>query len=216
MGKLFFLLLKKNCLLLGAVLLFLSCDKNRADIYEGYGMVDRDDMNHFSILLDDGQRIYPQDLSLDFSRLHDSTRAKAIFSIAENKGGDTYVNLLALDTLLTKPILSYDPSILDSVGNAPVKIINAWIAHGFLNFEFMYVGNTRRHMVNLLQYPSEEGKLEFRFHHNDFDDEEYRADIGVVSFRLQPIVAELPKPIEILIKYNDSGHSLKSLNLIYQ
>ena len=67
-------------------------------------------------------------------KLNDSTRLRIRFNILEEQDTNLYARIVYADTILTKSILPYDESILDSVGNAPVKIVNSWFSHGFLFF----------------------------------------------------------------------------------
>lgn len=192
-----------------------ACNNDKEDVYEGYGMVRCENGSQYSIILDDGQTIIPRE---DFSQLklfRDSTRVQSIFTILEEHPSYSEVNLITLDTILTKDILPYLPNTLDSIGQAPVMLTNAWLAHGFLNFEFAFVGNTKRHMVNLLQRTAKDGQLEFEFRHNDFNDERTKTMLGVVSFRLHPILSKLQKNTKIIIRYNDTDSTTETIELIY-
>ncbi len=97
------------------------------------------------------------------------------FTIEEEQDSTALVHLIYAKEILTKDIIPYEESILDSIGNAPVKITKYWTAHGFLNFEFLYSGRyhiteTGRHMINLLLHPIEDRKVKLEFRHNDFED----------------------------------------------
>lgn len=217
-----FLSLLAGGLLLGGISLFLSsCEKENDPIYEGYGLVHKQSDHSFSVTLDDGTLIYPQEYSLNPCDLLDSTRLYMQFNLLEERDSCAHVRLTYADTILTKSVLPYHESILDSVGNAPVKITHAWFAHGFLNFEFMFAGRAylnanHAHMLSLLQCPSEGNKLIFEFHHNDFNDRKDKMYIGVVSFRIHSIVGNLSKPIPMVIKYQDSANSTRTINLTYK
>lgn len=199
----------------------LSCEKNHDPIYEGYGLVNKLGDNKFSVTLDDGSLIYPRESFISPSQLKDSTRLYMHFNILEENDSCAFVRLTYADSILVKSILPYQESAMDSVGNDPVKITHAWFAHGFLNFEFMFAGRAhldanRAHMVNLVQYPSENNKLVFEFCHNDFDDYRDKVYIGVVSFRINQTIEDLPKPVEMVVKFNDSANTNRSINLTYK
>lgn len=208
-------------LLLVIPFLFSSCDNDSDPIYEGYGMVSKIGDKQFSVILDDGNLLYPRESFVNISSLKDSSRLYMQFNIMEEADSCAYVRLTYADQILTKPILAYDESILDSLGNAPIKITRSWFAHGFLNFEFMFSGRANldanhSHMVNLLQCPSENNKLVFEFRHNDFDDSKDKVYIGVVSFSLPKAIEDMKKPVEMIIRFQDSATSTRSITLTYE
>lgn len=214
-------------LIVGALILsimsfsFTACDNDHEAIYEGYGLVNKLTDNSFSVTLDDGNLIYPRETCINPSRLHDSTRLWMVFNILEESEQRTDIRLISADTILTKNVLPYAESILDSVGNDPIKINTAWFAHGFLNFEFVFAARNHptsqsAHMVNLLQRPSENGKLIFEFRHNDFNDYRDQVYMGVVSFRMQEVIEDLEKPIKMEIRFNDSANTSRSIDLTYK
>lgn len=221
MGNKFLTSITSGVLLLAFSFSFTACKNDCEPIYEGYGLVNKISDNKFSVTLDDGNLIYPRESYINPARLNDSTRLYMQFNIMEENDSCAYVRLTYADTILTKSILPYNESILDSVGNDPVKINKAWFAHGFLNFEFVFVGRANlnanhAHMVSLLQCPNDGNKLIFEFRHNDFDDYRDKVYIGVVSFRINEAIKDLQKPVQMVIKYNDSATSSRSIELTYQ
>lgn len=198
-----------------AISVFAACNNEKDATYEGYGMVKHNGDSQYSIVLDNGHIIWPREGFTHLERFHDSTRIQSIFTILKEHSASSEVNLISLDTILTKNVLPYSPNTLDSIGHAPVMLTNTWLAHGFLNFEFAFVGSGKRHMVNLLQRKAKEGQLEFEFRHNDYNDERTKTMLGVVSFRLQPILSKLKKTTKIIIRYNDSDSTTDFIELIY-
>ncbi len=202
--------------------LFIGCDNDCETQYEGYGLVKKSNDRQYSILLDNGIQLYPRESHINPDRLRDSMRLCMLFNILEETDSSAYVRILYADTMLTKAILPYDETILDSVGQDPVKITDAWFAHGFLNFQFMFAGrinsygSNHAHMVNLLQCPPENEKLVFEFRHNDFDDYREKLYYGVVSFPIHHLLADQKKPIPIKVKYNDTENSTKTIELTYK
>ena len=138
MGNRFLTFISGGLLMSLLTFTFSSCDNDTETIYEGYGLVNKLDNQGFSITLDDGHLIYPRESFIDPSRLNDSTRLYMQFNIVEVKDSCAYVRLTYADTILTKSILPYSETILDSVGKAPVKITQAWLAHNFLNFSSIF------------------------------------------------------------------------------
>lgn len=202
-------------------LLFTACDNDPEPLYAAYGLVLNQQNSSFcTILLDDGNLLYPREAYFNPDKIKDSTRLYVNFNILKERDSSYEVRITYADTILTKSILPYSEAILDSVGNAPIKITKSWFAHGFLNFEFMFAGRTNLnayfpHMVNLLQYPTENNTLKFEFRHNDFGDYRDKIYIGVVSFPIQGIVEGLEKPVGMEIKFHDSENTTRSIEMTY-
>ncbi|MEG2791455.1 MAG: NigD-like C-terminal domain-containing protein, partial [Odoribacter sp.] len=203
------------------LLTFSACHDDTEPLYEGYGLVKKTDDNHYSITLDDGNLLYPQASYLHPSKLRDSMRLYVLFNILKETDSCAFVQIRNADSILTKPILPYSPSLSDSVGNDPVKITKHWFAHGFLNFEFIFAGRYNlhqttghAHLINLLQCPSKDNQLMFEFRHNDFGDCRDKIYLGVVSFPIQKLLAHLPKPVKLQVKYTDSAHTSHSIDLL--
>lgn len=216
----FFIFPPSYFILLFLMLLLGACQEESEPIYESYGLVSKTSAHAFTVLLDDGLLIYPRESCVDPSRLHDSSRIYLQFNILEENDSAAFARITYADTILTKSILPYDESILDSIGQDPVKINRAWIAHDFINIEFLFAGRTNlvpkhAHMVNLLLCPSSGNKLNFEFRHNDFDDEREKIYLGIASFPLEEAVAPLGKPVTISIKYHDSENTSRTIELIY-
>ena len=119
-------------------------------------------------------------------------------------------------------LIAYDTTLLDSIGNDPIKISDSgyWIAHGFLNFEFVYAGGypvvSVKHMINLLQHTDHNDGLLFEFRHNAFKDRREQLYSGVVSFPISSLLDDLPKPVKIKVKYHDTNTSDRTIEFNYQ
>lgn len=220
---------KRHFIFLGHSILFLcllpfifsSCKNDDEPMYQSYGLLNKTGNDNVIITLDNGCLLYPQNAYFNTGKLKDSTRMYLCYNILEEQDSSASVNILLADTILTKPILPYDETILDSVGNDPVKINHAWFAHGFLNLEFTFAARAyptseHSHMINLLQCPSDNNKLVFELHHNDFDDYRDKLYLGVVSFPITKIVEDYEKPITLEIKFNDSENTTRSIKMIYR
>lgn len=203
-------------------LFFTGCKDDTEDLYEGYGMVDRTDENNYRIQLDNGYVLHPKETHFPAASLKDSMRLSVVYSIVQERDSACDVKVFRALEILTKPVIPYDTSILDSVGNDPIKISESgyWIAHGFLNFEFIYSGAypslSVKHMVNLLQHPNQENSLELEFRHNAFSDRRDQLYQGVVSFPISHLVSDFEKPVKIRVKYQDSNTSTRTIELSYK
>ncbi len=216
----FFIFSPSHFIFLFLMLLFGACQDENEPIYESYGLVSKTSDHTFTVLLDDGLLIYPRESCVAPSRLRDSSRIYLQFNILEENDSSAFARITYADTILTKSILPYNESILDSIGQDPVKINRAWIAHDFINIEFLFAGRTNlasqhAHMVNLLLCSSSGNKLNFEFRHNDFDDEREKIYLGIASFPLEEVTAPLGKPVTISIKYHDSENTSRTIELTY-
>lgn len=212
------LLLLAFAALLFTNIVLTSCDDNEYEHrYWDYGVVDSLDVQQYVIRLDGGDVIIPTN---GFSRLSDSLRVWVDFSIEEESDTtrkEYKVELHNLVKVLTKPILPHDETILDSLGNDPLEIDSYWIANGFINFKFYYYASgMKKHMVNLMQLPSQDGKIILEFRHNAFKD--YASDLfrSDVSFRLGDLLDGMEKPVSIEVLYSSSPNSTKSITLTYK
>lgn len=202
------------------ILLFSACKDDYEDHYQGYGMVNILGESNYQIKMDDGYVLHPKEAPFPSSDLTDSMRLSLEYSIIEIQDSSVDVKILRAMEILTKPVIAYDTTTLDSIGNDPIKISGYWIAHGFLNFEFVYAGGypvvNVKHMVNLLQHTDNTEGLLFEFRHNAFGDKREQLYSGVVSFPIDHLLDNMPKPVKIKVKYHDSNNSNRTIEFNYQ
>ncbi len=202
------------------ILLFSACKDDYEDHYQGYGMVNILGESNYQIKMDDGYVLHPKEAPFPSSELTDSMRLSLEYSIIEIQDSSVDVKILRAMEILTKPVIAYDTTTLDSIGNDPIKISGYWIAHGFLNFEFVYAGGypvvNVKHMVNLLQHTDNTEGLLFEFRHNAFGDKREQLYSGVVSFPIDHLLDNMPKPVKIKVKYHDSNNSNRTIEFNYQ
>lgn len=203
------------------VLIFSACKDDYEDHYQGYGTVNILGESSYQIKMDDGYILRPKEAPFPSSELSDSMRLNLEYSVVEIQDSSMDVKIHRAVEILTKPVLAYETSILDSIGNDQVyKISGYWIAHGFLNFEFAYAGGypvvNAKHMINLLQHTDETEALSFEFRHNAFGDKREQLYPGVVSFPISHLLDNMSKPIKFKIKYRDSENSNRTIEFNYQ
>ena len=202
------------------ILLFSACKDDYEDHYQGYGMVNILGESNYQIKMDDGYVLHPKEAPFPSSELTDSMRLSLEYSIIEIQDSSVDVKILRAMEILTKPVIAYDTTTLDSIGNDPIKISGYWIAYGFLNFEFVYAGGypvvNVKHMVNLLQHTDNTEGLLFEFRHNAFGDKREQLYSGVVSFPIDHLLDNMPKPVKIKVKYHDSNNSNRTIEFNYQ
>lgn len=203
-----------------SALLFHSCEDDYTPTYENYGLVHKKASQSLSISLDNGKLLYPKESWVNPEYLTDSMRLFLHFNILEETDSCTHIRMTYADSVLTKPILQYDNTESDSIGNDPVKITKAWITHGFINLEFIFAGgehlsNQNAHLVNLVQYPSGNNQLILEFHHNDFQDSRDRVYFGTVSFPLTSLTGKPTPPFTLQIKFKDSSLTTNTIELTH-
>lgn len=202
------------------VLLFPACKDHYQDHYQGYGMVKLLGESSYQIKMDDGFTLHPKEAPFPSSELNDSMRLSLDYSIIDMQDSSVDVKIHRAIEILTKPVLAYETSILDSIGNDPIKISGYWIAHGFLNFEFIYSGGypvvSVKHMVNLLHHTDNSDGLLFEFRHNAFEDKREQLYSGVVSFPVSNLLDNTSQPLKIKIKYRDSNNSNRTIEFNYR
>lgn len=202
------------------VLLFSACKDDYEDHYQGYGMVNLLGESSYQIKMDDGFTLHPKEAPFPSSELNDSMRLSLDYSIIDMQDSSVDVKIYRAIEILTKPVIAYETSILDSIGNDPIKISGYWIAHGFLNFEFIYSGGypvvSVKHMVNLLHHTDNSDGLLFEFRHNAFGDKREQLYPGVVSFPVSNLLDNSSQPLKIKIKYRDSNNSNRTIEFNYR
>lgn len=202
------------------VLLFSACKDDYEDHYQGYGMVNLLGESSYQIKMDDGFTLHPKEAPFPSSELNDSMRLSLDYSIIDMQDSSVDVKIHRAIEILTKPVIAYETSILDSIGNDPIKISGYWIAHGFLNFEFIYSGGypvvSVKHMVNLLHHTDNSDGLLFEFRHNAFGDKREQLYSGVVSFPVSNLLDNTSQPLKIKIKYRDSNNSNRTIEFNYR
>lgn len=202
------------------VLLFSACKDDYEDHYQGYGMVNLLGESSYQIKMDDGFILHPKEAPFPSSELNDSMRLSLDYSIIDMQDSSVDVKIHRAIEILTKPVIAYETSILDSIGNDPIKISGHWIAHGFLNFEFIYSGGypvvSVKHMVNLLHHTDNSDGLLFEFRHNAFGDKREQLYPGVVSFPVSNLLDNTSQPLKIKIKYRDSNNSNRTIEFNYR
>lgn len=199
---------------------FSSCSDDTESQYIGYGTVEKTSESNYQIKMDDGYTLNPQESCIPASFLRDSMRLIVNFTMLDQLDSTYNVRINGADTILTKPILPYDESKSDSIGNDPVKIGDVWIASGFINFDFLYSGGypypSERHMVNLLHHSIADGILPLEFRHNAFNDQRETVYRGIVSFPLDKLTKDMEKPVKLQIKYQESANTTKTIDITYR
>ena len=115
------------------------------------------------------------------------------------------VNVLTIDTILTKKMDPMVENTAEEYGNDPVEVVNSWetvAEDGYMNIRFRTRwGNNIKHRVTLVHRTDAEDPYTVEFLHNANGDTNGQVADGMVAFRLDDCFNEGNKPIEITLKW---------------
>ena len=128
------------------------------------------------------------------------------------------VNVLTIDTILTKKMDPMVENTAEEYGNDPVEVVNSWetvAEDGYMNIRFRTRwGNNIKHRVTLVHRTDAEDPYTVEFLHNANGDTNGQVADGMVAFRLDDCFNEGNKPIEITLKWK-SYSGVKSAKFKY-
>lgn len=231
--------LKSFMLLVGILLgstLFYSCldDDDSFDILRDSSSaivtVKPLDGSSFYMQLDDSTTLYPANPV--FPGTLKEIRALVRFTESEKKepGYDYTVQLVTIDTLLTKPVAPDLASENDSYYGTDMLALNAasiwakngvWIEDGYITFDF-YIqrgyNSQVKHFLNLVQAnPADPYELEFR--HNAYGNinPAVQPSAGLVSFKLDRLPSTGGRTVKLKIKYKSFvSNGINTVELDYR
>jgi hypothetical protein len=167
------------------------------DAWVGFGLVNKAaDSETFTIVMDDGEVLYPMANSGWWHEVDNNERVLTNFTILGNKQNpdhneEYYVRINSLRKILYKGILDITPAIEDSIGNDPIQVKDKWIKNNMLNFELKYWGGSKIHFINLVKQPGvinpENGPVVLELRHNTNDDTEEIPLSAIVTFDLSAL-----------------------------
>ena len=181
----------------------ISCEKDD-DYYSlgqywlDFGIVLDEGNDHmdYTILLDDGDILYPVNSNAFLSDLEDSTRVLVNYTVVSHKYSsdeydEYYVKVNDWNDILMKGILDITAENEDSIGNDPVNVQNVWVTNNLLNFKLKYWGHAQTHFINLVKQPgelTESGQpFQLELRHNSNNDPEQILYTAFVSFDLSAL-----------------------------
>lgn len=170
--------------------------------------------NSYYMQLDDSTTLFPTNSYVPENLKE--IRAFVVYKNDEKKteGYDQSVQLLRMDTLLTKAIAPDLGSENDSYYGTDMLALNGasvwskngvWIEDGYITFDFYiqrgYDDNVK-HFLNLVQINSAD-PYELEFRHNAYGniDSSIRPSSGLVSFKLDKLPSTEGKTVKLKIKY---------------
>lgn len=115
------------------------------------------------------------------------------------------VNVLTIDTILTKKMDPMVENMAEVYGNDPVEVIDSWdtvAEDGYLNIRFRTRwGNNIKHRVTLVHRTDVNNPYTVEFIHNAHGDINGHVADGMVAFRLDDCFNKDDEPIEITLKW---------------
>lgn len=161
--------------------------------------------DEFSILLDDGDQLFPNNVIEN--NFIDGNRVVVYYSISDKiDDNSSNINLFNIVNILTKNVFQLTESTQDSIGNDPIYINenSIWIANNHLNFDFNYYGGYSIHYINLVKLfedtHTEDGKIILEFRHNANNDFSNVLMSGIVSFRLESLKIDDEDSVDFLVR----------------
>lgn len=169
--------------------------------------------NGYYFGLDDGSKLYPGDTTLIHNyQVTEGQRAFVYYNLLdEPKAGYDYnIKVGQIINILTKDIIDLTAENAERIGDDKINVTRYWIAQGYLNIEFQYLGthsSNKKHFLNLVQNTTttendEEGYISLEFRHNAEGDALERIGEGYVSFKLDKIEEELETAKGLKVRVN--------------
>ena len=115
------------------------------------------------------------------------------------------VNVLTIDTILTKKMDPMVENTAEEYGSDPVEVVNSWetvAEDGYMNIRFRTrFGHNGKHRMTLVHRTDAEDPYTVEFLHDANGDTNGQVADGMVAFRLDDSFNEGNDPIEITLKW---------------
>ncbi len=210
--------------LIGSLLVSLSCDDKSRSL-GSFGIdiatVIPDGDNAYSLLLDNGKRLWPATTAMRYAPSHGQRVFLNYTILSEGIGGyDHYVRVNDMWNILTKKAIELNAQNADSIGNDPVKANAMWVGGDYLNVSFMFnYGGIQPHAINLVKKKLESrnnpGVIELEFRHNAYGSPLTKLYEGFVCFDLKPLRINDTDSIKLSIKVKEWTDN-KTYDLVYR
>ena len=197
-------------ILIVGLFLTTSCLKDNTNLNQfwiSYGVV-IGSAGNYNIRLDDGTILYPDANSQTLVAPHATDRILVNYSIVSNKidNGVTNYNVMinSIDKLLKKSVVLLTKQSADSLGNDPINARNFWFGNNFLNVNFVFLQNTKTHLINLAKdsIQSDPTTVSLLLKHNALGDSPTFERSGFVSFDLTSLLNGKDS-VNVDVKYQD-------------
>lgn len=175
----------------------------------------------YLLMLDNGKQLWPAATDVFYLPTENRRVFVNYTTLSDEQGGyDHYVKVNDIWDILTKKIIEQTPQNVDSIGDDPVTINDAWVGNDYLNIDFMFnYGGVRPHAINLvidsLHPDVTPDTLELEFRHNAYGSLSPRLYEGFVCFDLKPIQRTDTDSVQLTIKAKE-GNGAKIFNVVYR
>ncbi|MBS2100360.1 NigD1/NigD2 family lipoprotein [Carboxylicivirga linearis] len=185
--------------------------------------------DHFYLKSDKGNNLYPETSYIDASRLEDSMRVVAYYTLLGEKETESFydysINLTGLNEILTKPFFTFTSEtteeVKDSIGYDAVRVHSAWFTDQYLNLEFEYPGGGYTvHYINLVMdeenLTNDEGAIILELKHNANNDPYYRSLYSLAAFDLTQLIPENNEAVDILLRWMDKDEKYYEKEMTFE
>ena len=175
----------------------------------------------YLLMLDNGKQLWPAATDVFYLPTENRRVFVNYTTLSDEQGGyDHYVKVNDIWDILTKKIIEQTPQNVDSIGDDPVTINDAWVGNDYLNIDFMFnYGGVRPHAINLvidsLHPDVTPDTLELEFRHNAYGSLSPRLYEGFVCFDLKPLQRTDTDSVQLTIKAKE-GNGAKIFNVVYR
>ena len=175
----------------------------------------------YMLVLDNGKQLWPAATDVFYLPTENRRVFVNYTTLSDEQGGyDHYVKVNDIWDILTKKIIEQTPQNVDSIGDDPVTINDAWVGNDYLNIDFMFnYGGVRPHAINLvidsLHPDVTPDTLELEFRHNAYGSLSPRLYEGFVCFDLKPLQRTDTDSVQLTIKAKE-GNGAKIFNVVYR
>lgn len=202
-----------------------SCNENDSyslgDFRIAIATVVSEGENPYSLLLDNGQRLWPAATDVQYAPKYNQ-RVFVNYTILSGKqnGYDHYVKINDVWNILTKKTMELNAHNADSIGDDPVKINAAWVGNDFLNIDFMFnYGGKQAHAINLVHNTlssfATPDAIDLELRHNAYGSTQSNLYEGFVCFDLKPLKVQNADSVKIAIHVKDWDGG-KTYNVVYR
>ena len=201
-----------------------------------YGTVETSGPDDFSIVRDDGSRLVVVSNGIPLINIEDGQRVIANYTILGDSREEGvglngvieyYVRLNGLYDVLTKaPVkqsfIEEDAEVReDSIGNDPIRVLEAWFGGKYLNINFevaVRYGSSVKHFINLVQDDVQVhgDSVYVTLRHNGYDDVPESSTAGSfvwgfgrVSFDILSLIPEGKTSVPVKLIWTEYGDSLE-------
>ncbi|WP_066630936.1 NigD1/NigD2 family lipoprotein [Labilibacter marinus] len=216
----------------GIIVLFLltACQNNYDSFDEcrlSVGTVTKN-AESFFIITDGGMKLWPIKSRISESLFEDGMRVLIDYSIWDEYENSDHIGFNTtihdVSQILTKPIFLFNKAtsslIVDSIGNDPINILDAWLTDDYMNVRFEYEGGSKLHFLNLV-FNTEaavtyDGEIILELRHNMNDDAKRYRHVGIASFDISSLKNAKNNSIDIFIRSLSKGEYTFNKSLTYE